>query len=210
MSPMNTTKDYQRFASSVAMNTSTPPNTRVSEDGMHITYGDKTLSITKWRSGLRQLADEVTKELDDLCLNNHFGLSVPDNVFDDWSNEERGYSWTKNGQFTEDKRSLLAAMLKDPALRLAQLNEAGDFKFNIAEVWDFLHKCDSVNEKLALLSFFTAGQTPRVSEFVEHKFSNSTRPKGHSPVNRPSSDKPFLKGGTPSSRHHHHRIRGPR
>ena len=142
MSPMNTTKDYQRFASSVAMNTSTPPNTRVSEDGMHITYGDKTLSITKWRSGLRQLADEVTKELDDLCLNNHFGLSVPDNVFDDWSNEERGYSWTKNGQFTEDKRSLLAAMLKDPALRLAQLNEAGDFKFNIAEVWDFLHKCD--------------------------------------------------------------------
>ena len=177
MSPMNATKDYQRFASSIAMNASTPPNTRVSEDGMHITYGDKTLSIAKWRSGLRQLADEVTKELDDLCLNNLFGLSVPDNVFDDWANEDRGYSWTKNAQFTEDKRVLLAAMLKDPALRLAKLNEAGDLKFDIAAVWDFLHKCDSVNEKLALLSFFTAGQTPRVSEFVEHKFSNSTRPR---------------------------------
>ena len=177
MSPMNATTDYQRFASSIAMNTSTPPNTRVSEDGMHITYSDKTLSIAKWRSGLRKLADEVTKELDDLCLNNLFGLSIPDNAFDDWANEERGYSWTKNGKFTEDKRSLLAAMLKNPASRLAKINEAGEFKFDIAQVWDFLHKCDSVNEKLALLSFFTAGQTPRVSEFVQHKFANSTRPR---------------------------------
>jgi hypothetical protein len=176
-SPMNATNDYQRFASSIAMNASTPPNTRVSDDGMHITYGDKTLSIAKWRSGLRRLTDEVTKELDDLCLNNLFGLCVPDNVFDDWANEERGYSWTKNGKFTEDKRGLLAAMLKDPELGLAKLNEAGEFKFSIAEVWDFLHKCDSVNEKLALLSFFTAGQTPRVSEFIQHKYANSTRPR---------------------------------
>jgi hypothetical protein len=176
-SPMNATQDYQRFASSIAMNASTPPNTRVSDDGMHITYSDKTLSISKWRNGLRRLADEVTKELDDLCRNSVFGLSIPDNVFDDWADEERGYSWTKNGKFTEDKRGLLKAMLNDPELQLAKLNEAGELKFNATEVWDFLHKCDSVNEKLALLSFFTAGQTPRVSEFVQHKFANSTRPR---------------------------------
>ena len=177
MSPMNRTVDYQRYASYIAMNTSTPPNTRVSEDGMYITYSGKTLSISKWRSGLRKLADEVTKELDDLCLHNMFGLLVPDDIFDDWANEERGYSWTKNGEFTDNKRSLLAAMLRDPSLCLAKLNEAGDFEFNIASVWDFLHKCDLVNEKLALLSYFTAGQTPRASEFVEHKFANSTRPR---------------------------------
>ena len=177
MSPMNSTIDYQRFASSIAMNTSSPPNTRVSDDGMHITHGDKTLSIAKWRDGLRRLADEVTQELDDLCLNKLFGLCIPDNVFDDWANEERGYTWTKNGKFTEDKRSLLAEMLKDPETRLAKVNEAGEFKFNIAEVWDFLHKCDAVNEKLSLLSFFTAGQTPRAAEFVQHKYANSTRPR---------------------------------
>ena len=177
VSPMNRTVDYQRYASYIAMNTSTPPNTRVSEDGMYITYSNKTLSISKWRSGLRKLADEVTKELDELCLHNMFGLLVPDDIFDDWANEERGYSWTKNGEFTDNKRSLLAAMLRDPSLRLAKINEAGDFEFNIASVWDFLHKCDRVNEKLALLSYFTAGQTPRVSEFVEHKFANSTRPR---------------------------------
>jgi hypothetical protein len=177
MSPMNATGDYQRFASFLAMNAGTPPNTRVSDDGMHITYGNKTLSIAKWRSGLRRLADEVTKEIDDLCLNNMFGLHIPDNVFDDWANEDRGYSWTKNGNFTEGKRSLLSAMLKDPTSRLATLNDAGDFKFDVAAVWDFLQKCDSINAKLALFSFFTAGQTPRVAEFVQHKFANSTRPR---------------------------------
>src|SRR5882762_4677517 len=82
MSPMNSTSDYQRFASSIAMNASSPPNTRVSDDCMHITYGEVTLSIAKWRSGLRRLADEVTKELDDLCRNELFGLTIPDNVFD--------------------------------------------------------------------------------------------------------------------------------
>ena len=68
-------------------------------------------------------------------------------------------------------------MLRSPALQLAKVNKAGNFQFNIAEVWDFLHKCDMINEKLALLSFFTAGQTPRVSEFVQHKFANSTQPR---------------------------------
>jgi hypothetical protein len=177
MSPMNATIQYQQFASSIAMNTHTPPNTRVSEDGMYITYNDKTLSISKWRSGLRRLADEVTKELDDLCLNDMFGLHISDDIFDDWGNEDRGYSWTKNGEFTDNKRSLLAAMLRDPSSRLAKINEAGEFEFNIAEVWDFLHKCDRVNEKLSLLSYFTPGQTPRVTEFTEHKFANSTRPR---------------------------------
>ena len=68
-------------------------------------------------------------------------------------------------------------MLKEPGMRLARLGEAGEFRFNVAEVWTFLQKCDAVNEKLALLSFFTAGQTPCVSEFVQHKYANSTRPR---------------------------------
>jgi hypothetical protein len=117
---------------------------------------------------------KLRRSLMNSASTNLFGLSIPDNLFDDWANEDRGYSWMKNGTFTEDKRSLLAAMLKDPAMRLAKLNEFGEFKFDIAEIWDFLHRCDAINEKLVLLSFFTAGQTPHVSEFVEHKFSNST------------------------------------
>ncbi|KIM38957.1 hypothetical protein M413DRAFT_75527, partial [Hebeloma cylindrosporum] len=176
-SPMNGTIDYQRFASSIAMNTSSPPATRVSSCGMFITYKDKTLDVSKWRSGLRKRADEVTKEIDDLCLHQTFDLHIPDDIFDDWGNDIRGYSWTKNNNLPAYKRCLLAAMLETPKLKLGRLNYAGEFKFDIASLWEFIHKCDSINEKLALLCFFTAGQTPRVSEFIEHKYANSTKPR---------------------------------
>ena len=171
---MNATVEYQSFASALVKNTSTPSNTCVTEDEMHITYGEKTLSVAKWRCGLQKLLDEVTADLDALCLNNTFGLDLSAEVYDDWSNDHRGYSWTKNGKFLADKRSLLAAMLKEPGSKLAVLTEAGELEFNHVEVWDFLHKCDIINEKLALLTFFTVGQTSHVTEFVEHKYANST------------------------------------
>ena len=177
MSPMNASIDYSRFASSLVMNAASPPVTRVSECGMFITYGEHTLSVVKWREGLRKLANEITQELDDLCLNQTFDLVVPTTIPDDWGNEERGYSWTKNETFLPDKRILLAAMLANPELKLANLNDAGQLIFDHAAIWKFIFKCNSVNEKLSLLSFFTPGQTPRVSEFVEHKYANSTKPR---------------------------------
>ena len=151
MSPMNATVEYQSFASALVKNTSTPPNTRVTKDGMHITYGEKTLSVAKWRCGLQKLLDEVIALLDALCLNDTFGLDLSAEVYDDWGNDHRGYSWTKNGKFLAEKRSLLAAMLKEPGSKLA-----------------------AFNKKLTLLTFFTFGQTSHITEFVEHKYANST------------------------------------
>ncbi|KIM35047.1 hypothetical protein M413DRAFT_79781, partial [Hebeloma cylindrosporum] len=176
VTPMNQTIDYQRFASSIAMSTTSPPVTRVSACGMFITYGEHTLSVAKWRQALAKLANEIEDDLAELCLHQNFSLKVPKDTPDDWGNDTRGYSWTKNGTFTKDKRGLLAAMLATPELRLAKV-EDGHLKFNHASIWDFIHKCDAVNEKIALLTFFTAGQTPRVSEFIEHKYANSTRPR---------------------------------
>jgi len=177
MSLMNATIGYQSFASSLAKNTQKPSNTRVSDDGMYITYADKTLSIVKWRIGLRKLADEVTEELDALCLHQTFGLDLDADVYDDWSNDHRGYSWTKNGKFIDDSRSLLAALLREQKSDLATIDEFGELRFKRSKVWEFINKCDVVNEKLSMLAFFTAGQTSRITEFVEHKFSNSTRPR---------------------------------
>ena len=67
-------------------------------------------------------------------------------------------------------------MLADPESKLAG-EENGQLILNTAAAWTFIHKCDSVNQKLALLAFLTAGQTPRVTEFMDHKYANSTRPR---------------------------------
>ncbi len=93
---------------------------------------------------------------------------------DDWSNESRGYSCFTQAKFFEDRLQLLKAMLLDPSSRLASI-QAGVLKFNAVKVWNFIHACDALNEKLALFIFFTAGASPRGTEFMEHKYSNSTR-----------------------------------
>ena len=115
--------------------------------------------------------------MDKLTLHQDFSLDIPNNACDDWANENRGYSWTENHAFLPDKRILLAAMLAKPELKLAQINNAGQLVFDHSAIWAFLHKCDALSEKIALLAFFTAGQTPCVSEFIEHKYANSTRPR---------------------------------
>jgi hypothetical protein len=177
MSPMNATIDYSRIATAIAMNTSSPPAMRVSECGMFNEYGELMWSVFHWRQGLRWLADRIHEKMGELTFHQDFGLNIPNNTGDDWANEDRGYSWTERHAFLPDKRLLLAAMLANPELKLAKIDDAGQLIFDHAAIWTFLHRCDALNEMIALLAFFTAGQTPRVSEFIDHKHANSTRPR---------------------------------
>jgi len=80
----------------------------------------------------------------------------------------------------------LAALLKDKDSGLATLTEDGELKFNHIKVWDFLHKCDAVNEKLAMLTFFTVGQTSRITDLwntsmqIQHDHEHYSMTKRHS------------------------------
>ena len=172
----NTCIDYQRYASALALNTNTPPTTRVSADGMKISFNQHTLDIARWRAGLQCLASELGAELASLCRGHETIVKRPTETHDDWTNEERGYGWTKADKYLDDPRTLLKTMLRDPLGNLGQ-EENGRLRLNAAEAWSFIHKCDTVNMKLALLAFLTAGQTPRVTEFMDHKYTNSTRPR---------------------------------
>jgi hypothetical protein len=176
-SPYNACTDYQRFVSALAYNSNSTPTTRVSDDGMFITFGSSTLSIAKWREGLQQLSSEITEELDQLCDHQDFGLAIPEKSSDDWGNEMRGYGWTTTADYLPDRRALLKNMLKDPSQHLAYLDPHGQLQIGRPEAWGFLHKCDLIIEKLALFAFLTAGQPPRITEFIDDKYANSTRPR---------------------------------
>ena len=166
--------DYQRFASALALNTTTAPTTMVSADNDRISYLGKTFSIKAWRNGLIKLANEITQDLATLCLEQENLMNKFIQVEDDWSNESRGYSWVHQGIFFENKLQLLKAMLLNPSSNLTFIQN-GELKFNSVQVWKFIHACDALNEKLALFTLFTAGASPRGTEFVEHKYANSTR-----------------------------------
>lgn len=173
-SPYNNCMDYQRFASALALNTNTAPTTRVNPDNDRITYMGKTFSVRSWRDGLNKLANEITQDLAILCADQEHLMSKPIHVEDDWSNESRGYSWVNQATFFEDKLQLLKAMLLDSSSNLASIQN-GILNFNAVQIWNFIHACDALNEKLALFALFTAGATPRGTEFLEHKYANSTR-----------------------------------
>jgi len=173
LSPYIAIDEYQRFASSLAYSTNTPPNTRVSPDGMCIDFKEFKLDVKKWRVALADLAARVERGLEELCDHQEFGLSMPEMIPDDWTNTDRSYGWTGNPTFIPGKHALLHHMLKHK--QLATVDAEGKLVMKAAAMWDFLARSAQVNSDLALLCFFVNNQSTRISEFVEHKVTNSTR-----------------------------------
>ncbi|KAF8054082.1 hypothetical protein FPV67DRAFT_1442194, partial [Lyophyllum atratum] len=177
-SPYNAVIDYQRFASALAMNTDQAPATRVSEDGETIVYKSTTLEITPWRLGMRAGFEQLEVLLSEIGLGDpRFTHTIPQNTPDDWTNTDRGYSWLHNGQFTEDKRMLLKHMLANPNQNLCSVLRDGTLAWNVPSLLAFMKKAAEINRLLSVLAYLTAGQTPRMAEYVDHKIANSHRPR---------------------------------
>ena len=154
LTPYNAIDEYQRFASALAYSTNTPPNTRIHEDGMKITYKEHTLDVKLWRAALAGLADRIARNLDELCYHEDFGLKIPEKVPDDWSNSHRSYGWTGNAEFVPDPLALLHRMIDDDSLNLVRVTDDGRVELKSAAMWTILDRCAAINRDLALLCFF--------------------------------------------------------
>ena len=115
---------YQSFTSALAKSSDQPPSTRVSNDGMEISFGEVHLSIEKWREGMCRLMDDVEAKAEVLTGGQDFGLSVNLNspLPDDWAKERYGYGFvSRNQKCLEDSRCLVKSMLhdSDPSCRFA-------------------------------------------------------------------------------------------
>ena len=123
------------------------------------------------------LVKRIANKLDELCYHQDFGLKMPEKIPDDWTSTTRSYGWTGNADFMPDDLALLHHMLDDDSLGLGKINSSGVLELRSATMWEFLEKSASINRDLALLCFFVNGQNTRIAEFVEHKLTNSTRPR---------------------------------
>ncbi|KAF8873087.1 hypothetical protein BD779DRAFT_1452248, partial [Infundibulicybe gibba] len=102
--------------------------------------------------------------------------SIPDQTPDDWTNETRGYSWMHEKMFTQKPLPLLESLLEQ-GKKLFDVDQGGNIVTLMDAMTAFMEAAAEINKQLALLIFTTCGQTPRVSEFVDHKITNSTRPR---------------------------------
>jgi hypothetical protein len=177
ISPFNAIVDYQRFASALVMSQSSPPETRVSADGLAVSYKEHTLHVPQWIKGLHTIQDETKNLIDKLCHGYEISLEIPDDVPDDWTEVTRGYSWIDNGKFVQDNRPLLKILMGDKDLRIATVDRGGNLQYNTSAIMKIMKSTSAINGNLSFLAFTTPGQPSRSTEFVDHKIRNSTRPR---------------------------------
>ena len=178
VSPYNTAIDYQRFASSLVFADNSAPTTQVSDDEMAVSYQGKTLHIPQWRIGLQELCDGLETDLANLCGSDEdLPIQIPLDAIDNWTDSTRGYSWLNNGPYLTQERPLMNKLLHDDDLKLAAIGRDDQLIIHKGVALSILRQTASINRKLALLSFLSPGQTPRMAEFVDHKHVNSTRPR---------------------------------
>ncbi|PPR07569.1 hypothetical protein CVT24_008784 [Panaeolus cyanescens] len=176
-SPFNAVISYQRVASQLAYASTLPPTTVVSEDGYTVTYCGKLFNVHSWRAGLSKLYTNTSTLINELLRHQTYGLSIPEHVEDDWTSTLRGYSWVNNHPFVQTSRPLLRAMLSDPNCQLAKFDAEGHLVWNHGLVISLLNTITTVVKNLALLTLYTSGQPARISEFIDHKFANSDKPR---------------------------------
>ena len=180
-SPFNIVDDYQTVATGLAKSgPNSPPTTIVHDGGKLIDYKGHRLSVPVWQAALQEFSRTLKERIDAFCYKTDFGLRIPDSVPDDWTETKRGYSWIHNADFSPNPDALLRAKMADPKLQLASLRDTEDgtvLDFNAGAVWQILDDCAKINRDLAVFAFFTAGQTPRITEFIPHKHANSSCPQ---------------------------------
>ncbi|KXN86967.1 hypothetical protein AN958_09420 [Leucoagaricus sp. SymC.cos] len=178
ISPFNAVIHYQQWASALSYASTSPPITRVSKDGLDITYGTSILNVPKWHQGLHQLHIELETALAQFLYRKSFGLSQLTSMEDDWANDNYGYSWMDEAaRHITGEWDLLGHMLMDQDLKLATASAEGTFLWNKLALMQLMQRCNKFVWQLGFFGFATNGQASHVAEFVEHKIHNSHHPQ---------------------------------
>ncbi|KAK0207795.1 hypothetical protein IW262DRAFT_1469135 [Armillaria fumosa] len=166
--------EAQKFTSSLALSQPSPPTTHVSVDGLTIFYKDTKFHVPSWRAGLRQMMDFVIAS-QDLLIGKADSFTIPDFIPDDWGKESRGYSWLNNADLGVHSYALVKNLMADPSN--VSVSEDGSLVYNFTKLEKLLSDIGEITWTLMFLCYMLPGQVNRAEEFVEHKISNSTRPR---------------------------------
>jgi DEAD/DEAH box helicase len=174
--PFNTLQEYQRFASSLAYSTPSPPTTALSSDAKIVTYKDKTMHLDNWISGMRHAYNDSLALVQTLCRNKDFSVDLPDNFVDNMTDKTYGYSWLE---------SVMKSMEDEPLMEHLLSNTTGDspckFGQNETLIWDaawqlaWMRKAGELNLILANLHHTVPGQPSRIAELCDFRIRNGLR-----------------------------------
>jgi hypothetical protein len=175
ISPYNSIRELQQYASSLVKSEPRAPNITLSADVQTFAIHGKHLHLPTLRAGLRKLFDDVSGLIEEVLLHQDIPITIPANLADDMSNTRRGYSWLDNGTFTEKQYPMLEGYLNDPDQRLCWKGRDGLLHFNAAASSALMKKTAAINRGISVLNDIVNSLPARGTEFVDHKIRNSWR-----------------------------------
>ncbi|KAJ7065954.1 hypothetical protein B0H15DRAFT_807647 [Mycena belliarum] len=176
-SPYNAVVDLQRYVSALAYAAVRPPTTRVSPDGMNITYMELTLNVPKYRLGLRLALVDLQKQFMELLFGFETTLDLPEQAKDDWTNTKRGYGFATTHQYLPPD-AFLSHLLqsKEAGLTWTDSEPQPQLHFSGPALDSLLAKYSKFYKTLGPFTASTSSVS-RIAEFVEGKYKNTGRPR---------------------------------
>ncbi|TFY57052.1 hypothetical protein EVJ58_g7263 [Rhodofomes roseus] len=177
MTPWNSLRDHQRYASSLVLRQAAPAKIDWSDDMSKISCLGTTLELSRLRTGLQKICSSVKSRMEKLCNGNLLPISVPADLTEDLTDIRPGFSWLKQGPFMEPKLGLLEVLFTHPDYSLATVDQFGVFRWNHQGLRKLRGDIAALTEELAVLCFMTPAPPPRGTEFVDTRLSNAQIPR---------------------------------
>ena len=175
ISPYNSIRELQQYASALVMSEPRAPNITLSSDVQTFAMHGKQLHLPTFRAGFKKLFDDVSSLVNEVLLHQDIPIQIPHNLADDMANTTRGYSWLDNGTFTQKPYPMLEGYMNDLNQRLCWKGQDGKLHFNAAASSTLMKKTAVINRGLSILNNVVNSLPARSTEFVDHKIRNSWR-----------------------------------
>ncbi|KIJ28757.1 hypothetical protein M422DRAFT_269970 [Sphaerobolus stellatus SS14] len=174
--PFNAIRIYQKYATALAMSSTQPLTTRVSEDGMQISYKGHLLSICAWRQGLMQPLEETEAAVKEILPGLDINIQISRKDGDNWSDVKTlGYSWIEHAHLkAKFKNTLMKHYIEHGNIYCIR---NGVMVLNASIVTRILHQLGEINQRICMLVYFPPGGNSRISEHGDHKLVNGNRPR---------------------------------
>ena len=170
ISPFNTLVRYKGLSATIAHSDAKAPDVLVTRDGRFFTHKELTLEFRQWKTGLKDMCDELERALAKYC--DGVVLEVSPDTKDDMHSRAHGYSFVNNFK----PHVLLEHILQDTTSDVVVLTNDNTVVFHSEFMSSFLNDASHINSLLAMLMYFLPGQTMRSTEFCDGRYRNgSTR-----------------------------------
>lgn len=176
VSPWNTVRWHQHYASNIVYSEAAPPCITWSPDMSKVDCQGRTLEIAHLRLGLQNLLQGVEQRMDTLCGSIE-ELDIPSDLTEDFTDDRMGWSWLDMQEFTKEPLPLLKHILSKTTDPVATVDSFGQLQWLPHRLSTYRQLFDEINRDLSILSFILPAPSPRGAEFMDMRIRNSQIPR---------------------------------